>query len=55
MRIQANFRLSGGGDSISIGGRTEIVPIPEPSTYAMIGLGLVGFALRRPRRRIRLG
>jgi hypothetical protein len=57
MRIQANFRLSGGGDSISISGRTEIVPIPEPSTYAMIGvgLGMVGFALRRPRRRIRLG
>lgn len=57
MRIQANFRLSGGGDSISISGRTEIVPIPEPSTYAMIGLGLgmVGFALRRPRRRVKLG
>lgn len=57
MRIQANFRLSGGGDSISISGRTEIIPIPEPSTYALIGLGLgmVGFALRRPRRRIRIG
>lgn len=57
MRIQANFRLSGGGDSISISGRSEIVPIPEPSTYALIGLGLgmVGFALRRSPRKVRLG
>ncbi len=55
MRIQANFRLSGGGDSISISGRSEIVPIPEPSTYALIGvgIGMVGFALRRSPRKIK--
>jgi len=54
MRIQANFRLGGGGDAISISGRTGIVPIPEPSTYALVGvgIGMVGFALRRSPRKI---
>lgn len=54
MRIQANFRLSGGGDSISISGRTEIVPIPEPSTYALLGLGIgmIAFAIRRSPRKV---
>jgi hypothetical protein len=41
--------LAGGAESGSYAGNISIAPIPEPETYAMllVGLGLVGFTLRR--------
>lgn len=57
MRARTEFSLTGGRDVAVLTGRIEVTPVPEPSTYALIGLGLgmVGFALNRPARKGRLG
>jgi PEP-CTERM motif len=57
MRGRTEFTLTGGRDVAVLTGRVEVIPIPEPSTYALLGLGIgmVGFALRRSPRKITFG
>ena len=48
MRVDVNFSLPGADDSYTSGGKALIV-VPEPMSFALIGLGLLalGFAGRR--------
>lgn len=43
------FSLSGGGDIATLNGYAEIIPVPEPSAWLTmtLGLGLVGLGARR--------
>ena len=49
--IETRFRLSAGSDVASLSGSAEILPVPEPESYAMLlaGLGLLGAIARRRR------
>jgi hypothetical protein len=53
LAVDIAFILSGGGDSLTISGRSEVFParqdeIPEPGTSLLFGTGLLGFlAFRR--------
>jgi PEP-CTERM motif len=49
MRVDVNFSLSGGNDKFQYSGNATITQgesVPEPTTGALLGLGLLGFALR---------
>ena len=45
------FTLSGGGDIVVLTGFAEILPVPEPSSMALLGMGVAAFALMARRRR----
>lgn len=45
------FSLSGGGDIAVLTGFAQIVPVPEPSSLALLGIGAAALALVARRRR----
>lgn len=45
------FTLSGGGDIAVLTGFAQIVPVPEPSSIALLGMGAVALTLVARRRR----
>lgn len=47
--IELRFELSA-GDSASFTSVFDVIPIPEPNTAGLVGLGLMVFAVRRHRR-----
>ncbi len=52
-KYQAVFTLSSPGSSWGDGGRfvMQVTAVPEPASMALVGLPLVGFAIRRSRKR----
>jgi hypothetical protein len=57
MRVDVNVSLSGGGDRYGFNGKATIeedANVPEPTTGALLGLGLIGFALRKRRAAVQL-
>jgi hypothetical protein len=55
LKVVSEFRVSPNNDSVALDGVVTITPVPEPSTFALFGLGvgLAGFALNRsPRKRL---
>jgi hypothetical protein len=54
MRVDVNFTMSGGGDRFTFNGDatiTEEMNVPEPSTAALLSLGLLGMGMIRRRQR----
>jgi hypothetical protein len=52
MRVDVNFKLSGGGDRLTFNGDATIVEqaaTPEPSTAAQVAVGMLGIGLVRRR------
>ena len=49
-QLHSGSLIASQGASFLIDGNFAIVPIPEPSTFALLGIGLMAFALIRRRR-----
>jgi len=49
MQINSRFTLSGGGDTASLSGYAEILPVPEPAGWMTLSVGLLvaGYMARR--------
>ncbi len=48
-KVVAEFRLSPGDEAVALSGIVNVTPVPEPTTWAMMGMGLLltGLALGR--------